>query len=313
MTSGHSAPDAKQDLSLVKVSQPALIRLRQNARFLSLDALRVRARKGGNYLSHFKGRGMEFDEARPYQDGDDPRTIDWRVTARTGRAYTKLFREERERPVFCWVDLRAGMHFATRGRFKSVLASELAVLLAWAAAGRGDRLGGFVFNDADRIELRPALGRRGVLRFIHQLELMDSDQQLAAKDQSDSLAGQMAALRQVVHPGSLVAMMSDFQGLDDEAQSHLRALAKHNDVLMLAIHDPLESELPPSGSYPGAVAGGRRTLVSTGTTRQRWRASATERLTTLTECAERSRARCKLVSTEDDPLAVMQTLMGRVR
>ena len=115
------------------VSQAGLIRLRDPARHLSLDALRIRARRGGNYLSHFKGRGMEFDEARLYQDGDDPRSIDWRLTARTGRAYTKLFREERERPVFCWVDQRPAMQFATRGVFKSVQAARLSALLGWAA------------------------------------------------------------------------------------------------------------------------------------------------------------------------------------
>ena len=119
---GSSRATAEE--SPVRVTQAELIRLAAPARLLSLDAMRARARRGGQYLSHFKGRGMEFDEARPYQDGDDPRNIDWRVTARTGKPFTKLFREERERPVLLWLDLRAAMHFATRGSFKSVLAAR---------------------------------------------------------------------------------------------------------------------------------------------------------------------------------------------
>ena len=127
--------------SPVSVSQPGLIRLNGPARAIALDVLRVNSLQTGAYVSRFRGRGMEFDESRPYQPGDDPRSIDWRVTARSTTAYTKLFREERERPVLIAVDLRSNMHFATRGCFKSVSASRAAALIAWAAHHRGDRLG----------------------------------------------------------------------------------------------------------------------------------------------------------------------------
>ena len=133
--------------SPVSVSQAGLIRLSAPARAIALDALRVNSLQTGAYVSHFRGRGMEFDESRPYQPGDDPRSIDWRVTARSTTAYTKLFREERERPVLVMVDLRANMHFATRGCFKSVNASRAGALLAWSAHHRGDRLGGLIFGD----------------------------------------------------------------------------------------------------------------------------------------------------------------------
>ena len=120
--------------SPVRVSQPGLIRLSSPARAIALDVLRVNSLQTGAYVSRFRGRGMEFDESRPYQPGDDPRSIDWRVTARSTTAYTKLFREERERPVLVAVDLRSNMHFATRGCFKSVNASRAAALIAWAAS-----------------------------------------------------------------------------------------------------------------------------------------------------------------------------------
>ena len=137
-----------------------LIALNRESRGLSLRAGLISAAQAGDYQAAVKGRGMEYDESRPYQAGDEIRHIDWRVTARTGKAHTKLFREERERPVWLWIDFRAPMFFATRGRFKSVLAAELAALFAWTAARQGDRVGGMVFAEATRHELRrtPCLG-----------------------------------------------------------------------------------------------------------------------------------------------------------
>ena len=127
MVSLDHIPD---DASPVSVSQTGLIRLNGPARAIALDVLRVNSLQTGAYVSHFRGRGMEFDESRPYQPGDDPRSIDWRVTARSTTAYTKLFREERERPVLVCADLRSNMHFATRGCFKSVNAARAAALIA---------------------------------------------------------------------------------------------------------------------------------------------------------------------------------------
>ena len=124
---------------LVYLSTRAMARLRRSADKLPLKAIKILNPLSGSHLSRFKGRGMEFDEACPYQAGDDIRNLDWRVTARSGRAHTKLFREERERSVLFWVDFRSNMQFATRGRFKTVLASEAAALLAWATRRQGNR------------------------------------------------------------------------------------------------------------------------------------------------------------------------------
>ena len=154
---------------LVSVSLKTLIDLAKPASTLNLQHSKNRAQQSGAYMSRFKGRGMEFDEARLYQPGDDIRSIDWRVTARTGKTYTKVFREERERPVFISVDDRLTMHFATRGVFKSVLAAKLAGLLAWAAEHHGDRIGGQLFSEHDCYELKPQNGRHAVLRFLNTL------------------------------------------------------------------------------------------------------------------------------------------------
>ena len=236
--------------SPVSVSQAGLIRLAGPARAIALNVLRVNSLQTGAYVSRFRGRGMEFDESRPYQPGDDPRSIDWRVTARSTTAYTKLFREERERPVLIAVDLRSNMHFATQGCFKSVNASRAAALLSWAAHHRGDRLGGLIFGDTTHRELKPRLGRRAALRFVHELvehRTGCSDDSEARNE--DALTQAMSALRRVARPGSLVVVISDFAGFSRAAQSYLSSVARHSEVLAVFLSDPLERELPPPGRY----------------------------------------------------------------
>ena len=124
----------------VRVSTKSLIELRRQAEQVPLNAIKIMAPQSGAYLSPFKGRGMDFEESRMYQPGDDIRNMDWRVTARTGAPHTKVFRDERERSVLMWVDYRRPMFFATQGAFKSVLAARAAALLSWSAIQHGDRL-----------------------------------------------------------------------------------------------------------------------------------------------------------------------------
>jgi uncharacterized protein (DUF58 family) len=241
-----------EDASPVSVSQAGLIRLNGPARAIALDALRVNSLQTGAYVSHFRGRGMEFDESRPYQPGDDPRSIDWRVTARSTTAYTKLFREERERPVLVVTDLRASMHFATRGCYKSVNASRAAALLSWAAHHRGDRLGGLIFGDTTHRELKPRLGRRAALRFVHELVThpdWKNRERAPEIDSEAALTQAMSALRRVARPGSLVVVLSDFLGFSRAAQAYLSSVARHNEVLAVFLNDPLERKLPPPGRY----------------------------------------------------------------
>src|SRR5690606_1909344 len=124
-----------------RVTLERLIALKPAGESLKLTTPRVRALGAGGHLSPFKGRGVEFDESRPYQPGDDLRTMDWRVMARTGKPHTKVFREERNRPVIVWLDLRAPMVFGTQRAFKAVRAAEAAALVAWGALARGARPG----------------------------------------------------------------------------------------------------------------------------------------------------------------------------
>ena len=180
--------------SPVRVALADLLRLRAAGEAIRLTAPRVRVAAAGGHLSPYKGRGVEFDESRPYQPGDDLRTIDWRVTARTGKPHTKVFREERNRPVFVWLDLRRPMLFATRGAYKGVRAAEMAALIAWSAVANGDRLGGLVFSETEHHELRPALGLRSALRLFQKIAA-DSLWQPASSDAPAEVDAEHALLQ----------------------------------------------------------------------------------------------------------------------
>jgi len=304
-----------EDASPVSVSQAGLIRLNGPARAIALDVLRVNSLQTGAYVSHFRGRGMEFDESRPYQPGDDPRSIDWRVTARSTTAYTKLFREERERPVLVVVDLRANMHFATRGCFKSVNASRAAALLSWAAHHRGDRLGGLIFGDNTHRELKPRLGRQAALRYVHELVAhpdWQTRERAPGVDAEAPLTQAMSALRRVARPGSLVVVLSDFLGFSRAAQSYLSSVARHNDVLAVFLNDPLEKRLPPPGRYR-LVAHDDELAIDTfaKSARKDYREAFEIRSQELEAFCQRYGVHLMPLSTEDDPVTALQTALGR--
>lgn len=303
-----------ESASPVSVTQAGLIRLSGPARAIALDVLRVNSLQTGAYVSHFRGRGMEFDESRPYQPGDDPRSIDWRVTARSTTAYTKLFREERERPVLVVVDLRSTMHFATQGCFKSVNASRAAALLAWAAHHRGDRLGGLIFGDTTHRELKPRLGRQAALRYVHELVAHRDwkHDEYAAEKSAEPLTQAMSALRRVARPGSLVVVISDFTNFSRAAQAYLSSVARHNEVLAVFMNDPLERDLPPPGRYR-LVSQDDELAIDTfaSAARRDYHTAFEKRAHELEIYCQRYGVHLMPMSTDDDPVATLQTALGR--
>lgn len=200
--------------------------------------------RAGNYLAKIKGRGMEFAEVRHYQAGDDVRAIDWAVTARTGKAHTKLFQEEKERPVFILLDLSDSMIFGSVFAFKSVQACHLASLLSWQAKQRGDRLGGIIFNNKQAVELKPAGRNRGLMSFLHHSESLCKKQASRDNSQQQSLLVQLKRLSRLVQTGSQIHLISDFSQLDDPCHKLLSQIAKHNQLNAWQISDPLELSLP---------------------------------------------------------------------
>jgi len=237
---------------IVRVKLDSLIKLHQKAHQLPLKSKRIHSRLSGNYISTFKGRGMEFDEARPYQPGDDIRSIDWRVTARTGKTHTKLYREERERPVLIWLDLRKPMFFASQSMFKSVLASQAAALLAWSSTLNNDRIGGLIFSEQTHTELRPQRGKSATLHFLKRIaehSAWDTNNSTSTVVPTHSADQALNRLRRVTKPGSLIFLISDFRHINNQTESSLAQMSKHNDLVMLFVNDPLEEQLPPAGYY----------------------------------------------------------------
>ena len=252
---------ARSTSSPARIAQAELIGLKRAGESVKIGALRVRALDAGGHLSRLKGRGVEFDEARPYQPGDDLRTMDWRVTARTGKPHTKVFREERDRPVIVWLDLRRPMLFATKGVFKAVRAAQTAALVAWSAVAGGDRLGGLIFSEYEHVELRPRLGRSAALRLLRVV----SDAAFWEPSGGAGAAGQrrsLVRLTRVARPGSHIFLLSDFRSLDASFERHLRQLARHSDVSLVHFFDPVERDLPPAGRYR-IHSGGRSTAIET--------------------------------------------------
>ena len=232
----------------IHLSATELIALKPRCNALSLPMNRPAASSlAGAYRSRFRGRGVDYVESRHYLPGDDIRNMDWRVTARTGRAHTKIFQEERERPVLVAVDISQSLYFGTRSRLKSVAAGQLAAAVAWASVRRGDRVGAFLFTSDDHRELRPAGGRRGAMRVIQGLVdwLNPARPQQGFKPLSVSLE----RVRHAVRPGSLVLIISDFFNLDEQCHRHLSRLRQHNDVIGCQVMDPAEEFLP-AGRFP---------------------------------------------------------------
>ena len=248
--------------SPARIELAELIGLKPAGESLKIGALRVRAVDAGGHVSRLKGRGVEFDESRPYQPGDDLRTMDWRVTARTGKPHTKVFREERDRPVIVWLDLRRPMLFATKGVFKAVRAAQTTALVAWSAVANGDRLGGLIFSDREHVELRPRLGRPAALRMLRVISdaaFWDRPVAASAAEQPHSLE----RLTRVARPGSQIFLLSDFRSLDDMFERHLHQLARHSNVSLVHFFDPVERDLPPAGRYR-VHAGSRSVAIDTG-------------------------------------------------
>ncbi|WP_440056741.1 DUF58 domain-containing protein (plasmid) [Pseudoalteromonas sp. T1lg65] len=237
----------------VDLSLKELLFYKSKAHLLSLKPKgKVKSAQAGQYLAPHKGRGMEFAEVRQYQFGDDIRAIDWRVTARTGEAHTKLFQEEKERPVFIFCDLSSNMIFGSKLLLKSVLASHLSALVAWSACQRGDRVGGVVFNHDSHHELKPIARDRGVLALAHQLSSLH-ESALANRDnetKKDQFNNNLKRLVHLAKPGSLVYLISDFTQLDEHSFKLLERLNRHNEVIGCMISDPFEHALP---QYQDAV------------------------------------------------------------
>ena len=285
-------PDFKKLLALRY--QSILLELKSNKKVSYLRA--------GDHLSHFKGRGIDFDEVRLYDSNDDIRHIDWRVTARTGVPHTKLYKEERERPVILLVDMSHSMQFGTKKTFKSVVAAEVASIIAWCGLGKKDRIGGFIFSENLHKELRPSSGRKGILNFLNGLGdeafvTQKSDQPVSV------LLDYLKRLRKVLKPGTLIYIISDFANLSAENNEIIKQyvqICQHNEVLNVHIYDPLEKALP-YGDYPFSDGVKRMTVnINSVQSKKMYQSFYENKITLLDKLYRSYKAGYVNIATNDD-------------
>jgi uncharacterized protein (DUF58 family) len=194
---------------------------------------------GGAYHAVFKGRGMEFAEVREYEAGDDPRTIDWNVTARRGAPYIKKYVEERDLALLLLVDVSGSQSFGSQFIAKRDYAAELAAVLAFSAVANQDRVGAVLFSDRIERYVPPARGREHALRIVRDALAV------VPRGRGTDLAGALRFTRGVMKRRGIVAVISDFQ-----AEGYLKSLGvlrRRHDVVALHLLDPRETELPDAG------------------------------------------------------------------
>lgn len=220
---------------------------------------------GGHALSPMRGRGMEYAESREYAAGDDARHIDWRVTARTGRAHTKLYQAERERLSLIVADTAPGMYFGTRVRFKSVQAARAGAVAAWAAIRDGDRVAALRGSTAEP-PVSPAGGVRGALRVIDALARWYT----APPANDAGLAIALDHAQRLLRPGSRLLVLADPGSVAGLPAARWSMLAKHHEVFLLLLTDPLEMA-PPQANLSFRADGRRVEMDLAGEAgRERW-------------------------------------------
>ena len=245
----------------VYIDLASLVRLRYNARgFSYLPRQPVRSLLSGRKRSRLRGRGMDFDELRHYRPGDDIRTMDWRVTNRTGKPHVRVYTEERDRPVIVVVDQRLPMFFGSEKKMKSVVAAEIAALTAWRVLSSGDRIGAILFNDSRALEEKPSRSEKKIMNWFGELVTMNNDLSVAPGHKSNpaALTEALQLLERSVGHDYLVVLISDFYGWGEESMGVIRRIAQHNDIICSLIYDPLEQSI--SRAHSLIISDGRYQL-----------------------------------------------------
>jgi uncharacterized protein (DUF58 family) len=245
------------DVEGVYVSTDRLVALEAHARDLTfIQKARSHQQLAGRMQSSMRGRGLTFEELRNYLPGDDIRSIDWRVTARTNKPVVRVYSEEKERPSLIIVDQRINMFFGSRLSMKSVTAAEVAMLCAWRILGSRDRVGGFVFNDETIEEVKPHRSRNAVIAFadriVHQNRMLKADAPRASS--AKQLDAVLTAASNMAHHDHLIVIISDFDGHTAETRDRLLRISGRNDVTCILVYDPFLLDLPKTGNI--VVSGG---------------------------------------------------------
>lgn len=299
--------------SKISITLDELILLQAEARgFSFLPSQPVHSLLAGRHASRLRGRGLSFEELRHYVQGDDVRTIDWKATARLRTPHVRVYNEERERPVLFVVDQRRPMFFGSSRAMKSVTATEVAALGAWRTLFAGDRVGAIVFNDEEIVDLRPQRSQTSVLRFLH--ELVRHNQALTENPSPKgevTLNQALEAAARRAHHDHLIVVISDLDGANQDTQRLATQLAAHNDVLIVAVYDPLGASLE---NFPGMVAStstGPFTLPSDSAFPESFQRTLASRLDEWFDIFRALRVPVLPISTAESPANQLRNLFGQ--
>lgn len=268
-----------------------LVRLKFKARgFSFLPRQPVHSVLAGRHASRLRGRGLNFEELRAYLPGDDLRTMDWKVTARTREPHVRVYTEERDRPVWLVVDQRISMFFGSRVKMKSVLAAEAAALGAWRTLEVGDRVGGIVFGDDGLDLVEPHRSEDRVMQLLGRIVARNHalDARTSGAPEPGALNGALARLAPLARHDCLVVLITDGLGVDAETRRHVSRLAQHNDVLCALVYDEMERDLGAAGRLVFSDGQGQLEVDTASTRlRERYRADFEQRRRTLEQAALR--------------------------
>lgn len=240
-----------------------LLELRHRAHVLGLGTHhKVESVLSGLYASVFRGQGMDFEETREYQEGDEIRNMDWRVTARTGVPHLKVFREERERPVVLAVDIGPHMQFGTRGTFKSIQAARASALLGWSASGNQDRVGSLLFGDAvlGLQFFRPSRARRSMWMMLQTLSTVTEN---GRRPDGDPLLEALEKLNRASPTGSLIFIIADLNRDPGRLEQQLGRLRQRHEVVLMPVDDPADRDIPDIGRVIFEAPDGTRLEIDT--------------------------------------------------
>jgi uncharacterized protein (DUF58 family) len=298
----------------VYVDLDHLARLQYKARgFSFLPRQPINSLLAGRHASRLRGRGLNFEELRRYQPGDDIRTIDWKVTARTGKTFTRVYTEERDRPALLVVDQRLSMFFGSQRAMKSVTAAEAAAVAAWRVVDAGDRVGAVVFNDTDVMQIRPYRSRDRVMQILKAIVAQNQALSLeSGKTANPAMLNR--ALRETLRAAThdhLICLISDLNGADAETRQLMTRLSQHNDVIVAFIYDPLETALPKAGRL--TLSDGAQQLAidsNSASLRQRYESQFQERLEKGKTILLKQDVPLLQLTTTEDVIAQLRKLLG---
>ncbi len=310
--SGQNRPELSEQDDRIAVSLAHLRAQEYSARgFSFLPRQPAQSILSGRNASRLRGRGLNFEELRHYRPGDDIRTMDWKVTNRTGKPHVRVYTEERERRIYLMVDQRISMFFGSQRAMKSAVAAELAALISWRVLGEGDRIGALIFDDQECYHFTPRRSREGVIDILKRLESANAALTAGCQANPKQLNIAFDALRRHVTNDALVIYIGDGFGWDKASDEMVKLLSLHNDVIAMNIFDPAERDLPPLKEL--VVSDGEMQIVVSGThedLQTRFEQSYLKHVEHMREALQRFGLPLIEINTVDKPLQQLQRALG---